>query len=259
VDVSVQAVDEPEALRAMILVVFTDAPGPARPEGGKRSRHKEAADTLLKEAELELQKTRETLQLTMEEMQASQEELKSANEELQSTNEELQSTNEELTTSREEMQSLNEELQTVNAELQAKLDELSKTNDDMENLLNSTEIATIFLDDTFKIRSFTPQAAKITKLIPSDVGRPLTDLVTDLVYPDLYADAREVLRSLIFSEKQASTRGGRWFTVRIMPYRTRDNRIDGVVITFVDITTAKLLEMKLIAINAGNEKRLLEK
>jgi len=145
------------------------------------------------------------------------------------------------------MQSLNEELQTVNTELQAKLDELSKTNDDMQNLLNSTEIATIFLDDTFKIRNFTPQAAKVTKLIPGDIGRPLADLVTDLVYPDLYADAREVLRTLIFSEKQAAARD------------TRDNRIDGVVITFMDITAAKHLELKLIELNADQKKRLLDK
>ena len=259
VDVSVQAIDEPEALRGMVLVVFTDTPGPERPERGKRPRHKGSSDSLLKEAEFELQKNRETLQMTMEEMQASQEELKSTNEELQSTNEELQSTNEELTTSREEMQSLNEELQTVNNELQAKLDELSKTNDDMQNLLNSTEIATIFLDDFFKIRSFTPQAAKITKLIPSDVGRPLADLVTDLEYPQLYADASEVLRTLVFSEKQVPTRGGRWFSVRIMPYRTRDNRIDGVVITLMDITPAKHLELQLVELNAEQKKRLFDK
>jgi two-component system CheB/CheR fusion protein len=171
-------------------------------------------------------------------MQTSQEELKSANEELQSTNEEL-------TTSKEEMQSLNEELQTLNHELQAKVDELSRVNNDMRNLLDSTDIATLFLDDSLNVRRFTAQTAKIIKLIPSDMDRPITDLASDLVYPELCEDAREVLRSLVFKEKPINTRDGRWFSVRIMPYRTLDNRIDGVVITFIDITAAKTLEATL--------------
>ena len=178
-------------------------------------------------------------------MQSSQEELKSSNEELQSTNEELQSTNEELTTSREEMQSLNEELQTLNAELQAKVDELSHSNNDMKNLLNSTDIATIFLDDDLNVRRFTPQAVNIVKLISTDVGRPLTDISSALHYPELVEDAGEVLRTLAFSEKQVPTRDGRWFTVRIMPYRTLENRIDGLVLTFVDISLSKKLEEEL--------------
>jgi two-component system CheB/CheR fusion protein len=180
-----------------------------------------------------------------EEMQTSQEELKSMNEELQSTNEELQSTNEELTTSKEEMQSLNEELQTVNVELQSKLDELSSSNNDMKNLLNSTEIATIFLDNELCVRRFTLQAKTIFKLIAGDVGRPITDLSSNLVYPGLAADAREVLRTLAVDEKSIATTDGRWFTTRIMPYRTLDNRINGVVITFANITTAKHLEAAL--------------
>ena len=139
-------------------------------------------------------------------MQTSQEELQSANEELQSTNEELQSTNEELTTSKEEMQSLNEELQTVNTELQAKVDELSRANNDMKNLLNSTDIATLFLDNDLNVRRFTPQATKIIKLIPGDVGRPITDLASDLLYPELADDAREVLRTLVFDGESRSTR-----------------------------------------------------
>jgi two-component system CheB/CheR fusion protein len=178
-------------------------------------------------------------------MQTSQEELRSANEELQSTNEEMQSTNEELTTSKEEMQSMNEELQTVNTELQAKVDELSLSNNDMKNLLNSTDIATLFLDNDLKVRRFTTQATNIIKLIPGDMGRPITDLASDLLYPELTADAHEVLQKLGFVEKPVNTRDGRWFTVRIMPYRTLDDRIDGVVITFADITVAKTLEAKL--------------
>jgi PAS domain S-box-containing protein len=192
-----------------------------------------------------LQRAREEVQAGREEMQTSQEELKSMNEELQSTNEELQSTNEELTTSKEEMQSLNEELQTVNAELQAKLDELSGTNNDMKNLLNSTDIATVFLDNDLRVRQFTPQAKTIIKFIASDVGRPITDLASDLLYPALVKDAQEVLRTLVFSERSITTHDGRWFTVRVMPYRTMDNRIDGVVITFADITAAKKVEAQL--------------
>ena len=134
------------------------------------------------------------MQNTLEEMQTSQEELKSTNEELQSTNEELQSTNEELTSSKEEMQSLNEELQTVNAELQSKVDDFSRVNNDMKNLLNSTDIATLFLDKELNIRRFTNQATKIFKLIKSDIGRPFTDLVSELIYPELSEDALKVLR-----------------------------------------------------------------
>lgn len=148
-------------------------------------------------------------------------------------------------TSKEEMQSLNEELQTVNSELQVKVDELSRSNNDMKNLLNSTDIATLFLDNDLKVRRFTTQATKIIKLIPGDVGRPITDLASDLLYPELTVDAREVLQKLGFAEKPINARDGRWFTVRIMPYRTLDDRIDGVVITFSDITVAKTLEAKL--------------
>ena len=143
---------------------------------------------------------------------------------MQSTNEELQSTNEELTTSREEMQSLNEELQTVNAEQQSKMDELSGINNDMRNLLNSTEIVTVFLDNELRIRRFTTGANKLFKLIPGDVGRPLSDIVNDLLYPGMTEEAREVLRTLVFSEKQIAATDGRWFSVRIMPYRTMGRR-----------------------------------
>ncbi|HKZ17648.1 MAG TPA: PAS domain-containing protein, partial [Geobacteraceae bacterium] len=202
------------------------------------------------ELEWELQNTRKELQLSREEMQTSQEELKATNEELQSTNEELQSTNEELTTSKEELQSLNEELQTVNAEQSVKVDELSRVNSDMKNLLNSTEIATVFLDGDLHVRRFTIGADRLFKLRAGDVGRPLSDIVTDLVYEDLARDAREVLRTLVYSEKQIVTRDGRWFRVRIMPYRTLEDRIDGLVITFVEMTESRKLEEKLRASEA---------
>ena len=204
------------------------------------------------------QQTRLELQTTREEMQTSHEELRSTNEEMQSTNEELQSTNEELTTSKEEMQSLNEELQTVNAELQSKVDELSRTNNDMKNLLNSTDIATLFLDNDLTVRRFTTEATKIINLIAGDIGRPITDLRSNLLYPRLATDARQVLRHLNVIEKPINAGRGRWFTVRIMPYRTLDERVEGVVITFADITVAKTLETQLREQQAVLEKRVAE-
>jgi two-component system CheB/CheR fusion protein len=219
-----------------------------------RTQTPHARSPRLAELEQELLRVRGESRATHEEMQTSQEELRSANEELQSTNEELQSTNEELTTSKEEMQSMNEELQTVNTELQAKVDQLSQASNDMKNLLDSTDIATLFLDKDLNVRRFTPQATKIIKLIPGDAGRPITDLASELRYPELADDAREVLRKLAAVEKPIGARDGRWFSVRIMPYRTLDDRIDGVVITFANITVAKTLETKL----RGNQS-VLEK
>ncbi|ACM22127.1 protein glutamate methylesterase CheB and methyltransferase CheR [Geotalea daltonii FRC-32] len=236
IDLTVQAIEEPEALRGMVMVVFNDV---ATLRGKKPSFNPGlAANVRVLELEQELQHCREELQTTREEMQSSQEELRS-------TNEELQSANEELITSREEMQSMNEELQTVNAEQQSKMDELSRVNDDMRNLLNSTEIITVFLDKELHIRRFTTGVDKIFKLIPGDVGRPLSDIVSDLLYSRITEDAREVLRTLAFSEKQIAATDGRWFSVRIMPYRTMEDVIDGVVITFADITVAKTLEAEL--------------
>ncbi|ATG90140.1 chemotaxis protein CheB [Methylomonas koyamae] len=240
VNLTVQAINKPDALKGMLMVVFTDV---ATPPAGKMSRKSPNAAQKLLQAEL-LQ-AQEDLQTLREQMQTSQEELKSANEELQSTNEELQSTNEELTTSKEEMQSLNEELQTVNAELQVKVDDLSRASNDMNNLLNSMEIATVFLDSALNIRRFTSHISRLFKLIAADVGRPLSDIVTDLDYPELQQDAQEVLRTLVFVEKQVRASDECWFKVRIMPYRTQDNLIDGVVITFIDISETKKLEAEL--------------
>jgi two-component system CheB/CheR fusion protein len=243
-DVTIQWIDKPETLRGMVMIVFTDVHEiySSKPKASRKT----ISNIKQSELEKELQHTREEMQNTLEEMQTSQEELKSTNEELQSTNEELQSTNEELTTSKEEMQSLNEELQTVNAELQSKVDDFSRVNNDMKNLLNSTDIATLFLDKELNIRRFTNQTTKIFKLIKSDIGRPFTDQVSDLVYPELADDALEVLRTLVFIQKQISTKDGRWFSIRIMPYRTFDDRIDGLVITFINISDLKQMEVKLL-------------
>ncbi len=258
VNVSLQRLEESGPLQGLVMIVFTDvaAPVPARAagDGGRPPLRSPRLATL----ERELQAARHEARTVREEMQSSQEELRSANEEMQSTNEELQSTNEELTTSKEEMQSLNEELQTVNTELQVKVDELSRSANDMKNLLNSTDIATLFLDNDLNVRRFTTQAAKIIKLIPGDVGRPITDLASELRYPELATDARGVLQTLVPAEKSISARDGRWFAVRIMPYRTLDDRIDGVVITFADSTAAKTMEARLGHQHASLTKRLAD-
>ncbi|PKN86527.1 MAG: chemotaxis protein CheB [Deltaproteobacteria bacterium HGW-Deltaproteobacteria-1] len=245
VDITVSAIEEPEALKGMVMIVFTDLPATPEKKVKAGAKSATASHARVLELEQEVRHLREELQTTREEMQSSQEELKSANEELQSTNEELQSTNEELTTSREEMQSMNEELQTVNAEQQSKMDEMSWINNDMKNLLNSTQIVTVFLDNDLHIRRFTTGADKLFKLIPGDVGRPLSDITSDLLYPMMTEEAQEVLRTLVFSEKQITTADGRWFSVRIMPYRTAEDVIGGVVITFANITAAKKLEAEL--------------
>jgi two-component system CheB/CheR fusion protein len=238
VDVTIEPLEEPVPLRSTLLIAFADVSASAE-EAAPKARRGERSSTSRALVERELQAARDELRLTREVAQTAHEELKSANEELQSTNEELQSTNEELTTSKEEMQSMNEELHTLNGELQAKVDDLSRASNDMKNLLDSTAIAVLFLDDALHVRRFTPQAATLIKLIPGDVGRPLADLATTLQYPGLYDDARDVLRTLVFKETAVDdAREGRRFKVRIMPYRTSDNRIDGVVITFVSMSAA---------------------
>ena len=242
VDVTVSAiVDEPRALEGMVMIVFRDVPTAAR----KRSRSVKSAGAVDAAVSEELLRSREEIRALRQETRASQEELQATNEELQSTNEELQSANEELTTSKEEGQSMNEELQTINGELQSKLDDLALAQSDMQNLLNSTDIATLFLDNGLNVRRFTEQIVRVIHLRDGDIGRPLSELATTLIYPDLHADVKDTLRTLIFSEKQIATTDGHWFTVRIMPYRTMANVIQGAVITFVDITVAKELESRL--------------
>src|SRR5262249_26971089 len=233
VTIRVRAVTQPEALRGMFLVNFEVEP-PA-PKGKEPKPRVAASASRLVELERELHYTKETHQGTIEE-------LETTNEELKSTNEELQSANEEMETSKEEMQSLNEELQTVNAELQGKIEELSRTHDDMKNLLNSTDIATIFLDGKLNIKRFTQQATKVISLIASDAGRPIGDLVTKLEYPRMAQDAQEVLRTLVPNEAEIRGLDGSWYLVRMLPYRTADNVIDGLVVTFVEVTRVKALQ-----------------
>jgi two-component system, chemotaxis family, CheB/CheR fusion protein len=241
VDLHVKRLSQPEPLRGLYIIAFeraeavveasTDQASPIQltPERGA-------------ELERELLHAREVHQSVIEQLETTNEELKSTNEELQSTNEELQSANEELETSKEEMQSLNEELHTVNAELHGKIEELSVANDDMKNLLNGTSIATVFLDDQLNIKRFTEHAKKVIRLIGSDVGRPVGDLVSHLRYEALLDDCNNVLRTLVFKEVEVQSNAGAWYLLRIVPYRTAENVIDGLVLTFDDITQVKNLQ-----------------
>ncbi len=240
-DVTVKVMYEPHSLAGLVMIVFHDvvAPVPAR---RRRKAADGAVDPLMVE---ELQRCKDEIHALRQEMGASAEELQSANEELQSTNEELQSANEELTTSKEESQSMNEELQTLNHELQTKLDDLALAQSDMQNLLNSTDIATLFLDSALNVRRYTEQITRIIHLREGDIGRPLTDLASTLNYPSLNDDAKQTLKTLTLTEKEITTTDGLWFLVRIKPYRTLANMIQGVVITLIDITTAKKLEARL--------------
>jgi len=199
----------------------------------------------INELEDELQDTKESLQATIEELQSS-------NEELQSTNEELQSTNEEIETSKEELQSLNEELVSVNSELENKLDQLASIHDDMNNLFNSTEIAAIFLDNELHVKRFTPKAQELVRLIPSDIGRSIQDFATNIKYKNLINEIKEVQKTLIPKQFEAHSRNSKDYLVRILPYRTLSNMIDGVIITFDDIsdvTSHKKNEKKLQELN----------
>lgn len=242
VTLSIHAINHPEALKGTVLIVFTDVVVVEKSSSGDAKSNAIGPTKMLL---AELESAREQIQILYEEMQSSQEEVRASNEELQSSNEELQSTNEELATSREEMQSLNLELMTLNTELQSKVENLSWVNNDLNNLLHSTDIATIFLDNAMNIRRFTRFATQLFKLIPSDEGRPLSDIVTELDYPDMISDAMTVLSTLSTMEKIVSTLDSRWFKVKIMPYRTQDNMINGVMINMIEVTETRKLEEEL--------------
>ena len=244
VNVTVSSLEASEHANGLLVVTFEDvALSEATDTGASPLAEPEARS---EELEKELAYTKERLQTTLEEMDSTREELKSANEEMQSTNEELQSTNEELTTSKEEMQSLNEELVTLNAEIQSKLDDLTVLNNDVVNLFNSAQVATIFLDSKLRIKRFTPALVGTFNLRSIDVGRPITDITQNLSYENIEQDVTNVLNTLATQECQVESKDGRWFVMRIMPYRTLDNVIDGVAITFSDITPLKQLEEALL-------------
>lgn len=212
------------------------------PESGGDQKYKKELSLLRKE----LHAKEDFIQSTIEELEMTNEELKSSNEEMQSVNEELQSSNEELETAKEELQSINEELSTVNTELNSKLSELSRVNNDMNNLLTGTGIATIFLDQKLHILRFTPTATRIVNLIEGDIGRPLEHILSNLVhYDSLLTDVRFVMDTLIPKEVEVQIKDNNWYTLRIIPYRTQNNVIEGVVINFIDITERKKLENSL--------------
>jgi two-component system CheB/CheR fusion protein len=240
VDLTVKPFIPAKDTKGLVTIVFEDvAEREKRKPDRKGTRPKLERNDRLQETERELAYTRESLQATVEELQASNEELKSTNEEMQSTNEELQSTNEELETSREELQSMNEELTTVNSELQGKIDQLFRTEDDMRVLLENTNIGIIFLNNQLCIKRFTFKATKMYNLIPSDAGRPLRDIRSNLGNDDIEKEARQVLESLQMQEKELCTMEGEWYWMQIIPYRSSENVIEGVVVTFTDITEAK--------------------
>ncbi|MEI7633626.1 MAG: chemotaxis protein CheB [bacterium] len=241
---------------SMLLVIFEEAP-PANQESpsmaadaGEGADAAQDADARIAALKQELRAKEEYLQTTNEEMETTNEELKSSNEEMQSVNEELQSTNEELETSKEELetskeelQSVNEELATVNTELQTKVSDLSRANNDMNNLLAGTGIGTIFVDHQLRILRFTPAVTQVINLILTDVGRPVGHIVSNLTgYDHLVADIQSVLDTLVPRDAEVKTNAGAWCLMRIRPYRTLDNMIEGAVITFVDITERKRLE-----------------
>ena len=236
ISLSVRLLAGPVGDQNLLLVSFQDIASPATKPGRKRVA-KPAERGRIEELERDLAYLKESNQSIIEEQQASNEELKSANEELQSTNEELQSTNEELETSKEELQSVNEELITVNSELQTKIEQLVGMQNDMKNLLDNINVGIIFLDRHLMIRSFTRDAVRVYRLVSSDVGRPLTDIRSVVPGDDLLPAAQTVLESLIPYERELHINGDTWMLARIQPYRTLDNMIDGVVLTFADITS----------------------
>ena len=251
---SIEPLASRRPLEGMYIVVFTEL------ERATSSAPADTGGTLAidgKNSERELAVVRQALLSAREDSQSSDEQFRAVNEELQSANEELQSTNEELTTSKEEMQSMNEELQTVNRELRSKVEALSQESDDIRNLLDSTELATLFLDQELRIRRFTPAAVGVFKLIASDVGRPITDITNTLKSWDMARDAREVLASLVFRERETEAVDNRWFRTRVMAYRTATNRIQGVVITLSETTISKRLEKELLLAKSVLEEQLI--
>lgn len=240
VKIDIEPLNQSKQTEGLLLVSFQEQPNPLGEAAAEANTRPEGAESdMVRQLEQELDATREDLQSTIEELESSNEELKASNEEIMSMNEELQSANEELETSKEELQSLNEELTTVNNQLHDKVQDLETANNDMANLFNSTDIATVFLDPTLRIKRFTPATTRLFNLIATDVGRPIGDIAKTFTDELLLRDAQQLMEDLTTREKEVHTEAGRWYARRLVPYRTLDNRIDGVVITFVDITERK--------------------
>jgi two-component system CheB/CheR fusion protein len=250
INLKVSPIHEVEQGEELFLVAFDDVLQVKKAVTEKNKIKSTPQSKYVAELEQDLRYTKESHQATIEELQAANEELKSSNEELQSTNEELQSTNEELETSKEELQSVNEELITVNAELQGKIEQLSQAEGDMKNLLDSINMGMVFLDKDMKIKRFTTDITNIINLIASDIGRPVSHIVLNLEAVDLVADARKALDTLRPSEKEVRTKDGKYYLMRIMPYRSIENVIAGVVITFMETTVLKEQTEELVKLVA---------
>ena len=251
---SVRVLRQSDSDDSLLLVSFQDAAKSAPKRARSRSVSKSADAEHITRLQRELAYAKESWQATVEEQQATNEELKSTNEELQSTNEELQSSNEELETSKEELQSLNEEMITVNSELNSKIEQLSIVQSDLKNLFDNVNSGTLFLDYNLIIRRFTRDAVKAFRLIDADIGRPLSDIKSNFEEADLLADLQTVLDTLIPHEREVRTLEGNWYQARMKPYRTLDNIIDGVVLTFTDITEIReASQIKMAAVQLARE------
>lgn len=246
---------EGDMVRGFILVLFEETE--QDPEVGQQNFRVKTSGPFSQHLEDELIQSKAQLRATIEQHEIQQEELRASNEELQAMNEELRSAAEELETSKEELQSLNEELTTVNQELKIKIEELSQANNDFTNLINSTDIGTIFLDRSLRVKQFTPRARDAFNLIPGDVGRPLMDITNKLDYDNLLADVEQVLTSLSMIERQVQNDHNQWYGVRILPYRTAEDRIDGVVLTLMDITESKLAKDELERVRGELEAKVV--
>jgi two-component system CheB/CheR fusion protein len=245
VDMRVRPVLKPEdPMRGFFLVLFEESAATQGEAAEPPALRLDASDPV-RHLEDEVERLRSHLRTTVEQYETQTEELKASNEELQAINEELRSATEELETSKEELQSLNEELRTVNQELKVKIDEQAQSSNDVQNLNNSTDIGTVFLDRAGCIKLFTPRARDIFSFIPADRGRPLADINSFLVDVDLMTDVDRVLERLERIEREVATRNGQWYLMRIGPYRTAEDRIDGVVLTFVDLTERRLAAERL--------------
>ncbi|WP_321820206.1 MULTISPECIES: CheR family methyltransferase [unclassified Burkholderia] len=243
VNMTARPVHDPEANADFVLVLFDEVEDSM--SGSETSTADAQKDPIINQLERELQRTKEQLQSTIEQSETSTEELKASNEELQAINEELRSATEELETSKEELQSINEELTTVNAELKSKVEETGKINDDLHNLIAANDIGTIFVDRNICIKRYTPRATDVFSIIPSDIGRSLLDITHRLEYPKLADDAAEAFDSLRLIERELKSNDGRWYLARFVPYRTTEDRIDGAVLSFVDITDRRHAEDRL--------------
>jgi chemotaxis methyl-accepting protein methylase/signal transduction histidine kinase len=241
----VQPAQEPQGLRGYALVIFDEieeTPEAAHPAGA-------VLEPLARQLEEEAQLLREQLRVTIEQYETSVEELRASNEELQAMNEELRSASEELETSKEELQAVNEELLTVNQELKSKVEEVSRVNSDLQNLMAASDIGTVFLDRDLRVKRYTPQVQRLFNIIPTDINRPLAHVTHKFQYSGLLDDVRQVLQKRTVVEREIQTSSGEWYLVRLLPYRTLDDRIDGVVVTFIDITERTRFAQEREALN----------